>query len=503
MSTFIINNKKIAHNTIALYIRMAFTMLVSFFTTSVALKVLGSQDYGLNNLVGGIVAMFSFINGSMGTAVQRFYSVCIGNGDTSRLKRIFGCGLYVHLIVALLTVSIAEVFAVFFLHKLNIPTDRIFAANIVFQLAIVSMFFNILSVPYAAMLRAREDFIQIAYADIITSILRLAILYFLVVINFDKLIVYASLNFFISIWYILFLIYKARKYKETHTSICRDKEIIREMISFVSLLIFTVLAQLLRDNGIPVLVNLFFGLTLNAAFAISTQVSHLATTFVMSFKQSVVPQLMASWGAGDKHSMCDLINWGTKVTFTLMLIISIPIIFESEIILKLWLDSPPENAYKLVSLAIISINISSYTYFLYQAVHATGKIKLLQCSMSVMYLLNIFLIYILFEVGFNYYFAYYTSIIFSLVQCVINIYAANKYLGLSIKVFCIDVIYRSIIVILITLICVIPIYICISSGLLRLIFVSLVGLVISILASYYVLLTRTERDRLLGLFLSR
>ncbi len=157
-----INSKKIATNTIALYIRLGITMFISFFTARVMLQQLGVEDYGLNNLVGSIVTMFSFINGSMGTAVQRFYSIEIGKGNPERLGRVFGVGLYLHIIVAFITFLIAEIFAVFFLHKMNIPEDRMFAAQIVFQISVISLILNIINVPSAALLRAREMFSKTA-----------------------------------------------------------------------------------------------------------------------------------------------------------------------------------------------------------------------------------------------------------------------------------------------------------------------------------------------------
>ena len=162
-------NNKIAKNTIALYIRMAITMFISFFTTRITLEVLGVEDYGLNNLVSSVVALFSFLNGSMGTAVQRFYSIEIGKGEEERLGRVFGSGLSLHMLVAAITVVLMEVFAIFFLYKLNIPQDRIFAAQVVFQISIISMALNILSVPYTALLRTREEFSKIAIADVMQS----------------------------------------------------------------------------------------------------------------------------------------------------------------------------------------------------------------------------------------------------------------------------------------------------------------------------------------------
>lgn len=499
MSDFVVDKNKIARNTFVLYFRMAFTMVVSFFTTRVTLDVLGSEDYGLNNLVGGVVAMFSFINGSMGTAVQRFYSIAIGEGSVNKLKKVFGCGLYLHIVVAVITLLLAEIFACFFLHKLNIPVDRLGAAQVVFQLAMISMVLNIVNVPYTALLRAREEFSIIAFADIATAILRLIILFLLITFDYDKLVLFAIFNFAISLFNVLFLSFKAKKYEEAHTSICRDKYLIKEMIKFVSLLLFTVLAQILRDNGLTILVNLFFGLTLNAAFAIATQVSHMVSNFVMNFKQVLVPQMMSAWGAGNKSAVHSLINFGTKITFILMLMISIPIIFESEFILNIWLKNPPKYASTLVSLSIASINISSYTYFLYQAVHATGKIKGQQIAISLLFIFNIILIYGAYKFGFNFYYAYYITIVVSIIQCMVNIYYARKYVDLSIKDFFRNNILRSIIVvILIVCVCALIIGI-LESGWLRVVFLCMIEILLCLFLGYTIVLEKSERLKIMNL----
>lgn len=423
---FAINSKKIATNTIALYTRLGVTMIISFFTTRVMLQQLGVEDYGLNNLVASVVSMFSFINGSMGTAVQRFYSIEIGKGNHERLRKVFGVGLYLHIIVAVITVLLTEVFAIFFLHKMNIPPERMFAAQAVFQISIVSLAFNIINVPYAALLRAREMFSKMAMVDIVQAFLRLGVLYLLIHINYDKLIVLSILNLGVTLYYVGSLFFMARRFVETHNWPMRDKELIKQMLTFISMLLATVLAQLLKTKGIVILINLFFGLAINAAYAVAVQVSHIMNTFVMSFKQSMVPQMMSAYGAGDKSAMNRIINIGTKIAFLLMLMVSIPIIFEAQFVLDVWLKNPPEQAARLVVLVLIAINISTFTYFQYQGVHATGKIVAQQVWISSLYGINIVVIYSLFKLGFNYESALYVNMIISAIQCGVNIYYAKK-----------------------------------------------------------------------------
>lgn len=433
---FAIDNQKIAKNTIALYVRLAFTMVIGFITTRVTLQQLGVEDFGLNNLVGSIVAMFSFLNGSMGTAVQRFYSVEIGKGNDDCLKRVFGTGLYLHIWVAFITVFLAEIFAIFFLHKMNIPEERMFAAQVVFQISIFSLGLNVINVPYAALLRAREMFDKTAMLEIIQAILRLGILYLLIIIDSDKLIVLSVLGLIVTVFYVCAICKLALKFDEAHSRPLKDHELIKSMLSFISLLLVTVLSQLAKTQSIVIFVNLFFGLIINAAYAVAVQVSNMVNTFAMSFKQSMIPQMMAACGAGDYKSMHKIINTGTKITFMLMMMISIPVIFESDFLLGIWLKTPPEHSAKLVKLVLVYVNIASFTYFHYQGVHATGNIKSQQIFMSALYIANIILIYVFFKFGASFETALYINMFISLVQCVVNLFFAKLEFNYDIVYFC-------------------------------------------------------------------
>lgn len=498
---FAIDKKKMARNTIVLYLRMAFTMVISFFAARVTLQQLGVEDYGLNNLVGSIVSMLSFINGSMGTAVQRYYCVELGKGNENALKRVFGTGLFLHIIVALITVIIAEVFAVFFLQKMNIPLERMHAAQVVFQVSILSMALNIISVPYAALLRAREMFDKIAVVEIIQAVLRLLILYLLIIIDHDKLITLALLGFGVTAFYIGAMIQMARKFEETHCRPLFDKLLIKEMLSFISLLIITVLCQLLHTQGLVMLINVFFGLIVNAAYAVAMQVSNLVTNFAMNFKQSMIPQMMASYGAKDYKSMHNIINMGTKVSFLLMLMISVPAITEIDFLLKIWLQTPPEYSSSLVVLVLISINISSFTYFFYQGVHATGNLKKQQMWMSGLYLLNIVLVYVLFKLGANFEAALYVNMIISAVQCVVNVIFARNTYQYPIYSFIKEILRPcSITVAIVTIIMMILVY-SLEPSTLRFFLSLLLSESLILLCGYAIVLDYNEREKVKNIFL--
>lgn len=495
---FQINRKKIAKNILTLYVRQAITMFISFFAVRVTLEQLGVEDYGLNNLVGSIVAMFSFINGSMGTAVQRFYSFEIGRENKDRLKRIFGVGLYLHFIVATITLVISEFFALFLLGKMNIPPDRMTAAHVVFQTGVATLVLGVVSVPYSAMLRAREMFSQTALVEIVQAFLRLGVLYLLVILPFDKLVALSLLNFGVSFGGILAFVVMARQFEETHSGPIRDQNLMKEMLKFVSLLILTVLTQLLNTQGIVMLINLFFGLTINAAYAVAAQVQHAINAFVVNFKSSMVPQIVAAYGAGDLKSMHRLIDFGTKVTFLMMLMITLPIIFFTRMILTLWLNNPPMYAAELVMLTLIAINVSSFTYFHYQGVHASGKIVQQQAWMSGLYLLSIAFVFVLFKLGFSFYAAVIVNIVVGVLQVWINLFYARKYIEYSVLNFTKTIVLP---VILVSVFAVGCFYVCsvvANTDCARFVLVMVADIVFLPLISLWVLLNRDERNQVFG-----
>lgn len=480
---------------------MGITMLISFYTTRITLEVLGVDDYGLNNLVASIVSMFGFINGSMGSAVQRFFSVELGKNKDGNLSRFFGTGLYLHIIVAIITFLIAEIFAIFFLAKLNIPKERIFAAQVVFQISAFSLTASILNVPFAALLRAREEFSKVAVFDIIQALLRLGVLFLLYRIDYDKIISLSTLNFGVSLLYLSGITLLATRFKEAKFKIVRDKKIIKKMLNFISMLLITVLSSVLNKQGIVILVNLFFGLTINAAYAIAFQVSNIMETFSMNFKQSVVPQLMVAYGANDKERMNRLMFIGTKITFLLMMLISIPIIFESDFILKLWLKEPPKYASKFTMLILFSANINTFSYFIYQAVHASGKIKKQQILTSASYLLSVITIYLAFKFGGNFYYAVYIPIIFSIIRNWIIVLCAKGTISLDVKYFMIQVVGRCVVLIVFLGIASALAHSSLDESFTRLLFVVVVNTIFIIIGGYYLLFNKMEKETVIKIIL--
>lgn len=438
---FKIDSKKIAKNTLTLYIRQAISMLITFFTVRKTLELLGVVDLGLNNLVGSIVSMFTFVSSSMVTGVQRFLSIEIGRDNKDGLKDIFGVGLYLHLVIALITFFATEIFAFFFLDKMNIPFERLFAAHAVFQFSAISLLLGIMSLPYVALLRAREMFSWTAFVDISQAFLRLGVLYLLVVSPIDKLITLSFFNLCISFAGIVAFVIMAYQFEESHSKPLRDKVLIGKMLKFVSFMTVSGLALLFNTQGVVLLINLFFGLSINAAYAVSIQVQNAVNTFVSNFKASMVPQIMAAYGADDLNSMHRLINFGTKATFLMLLMVTFPIIVSAHWILEIWLEKPPQYAAELVILVLISININSFSYFQNQGVQASGKITQQQMWISSSYLISIAVIYFLFKIGMPFYMAIIVNMVIGILRCYVNLYYAKITYNYSLRDFCKNVLF--------------------------------------------------------------
>jgi len=492
------NNKRIITNTVSLYGRMFITMIISFFTSRLTLQLLGVEDYGLYNLVGGVVMMFNFLNASMGTAVQRFYSIKIGENDPIGLKKVFGAGLFIHIIISIITLFFLEIFAIFFLHRLNIPQERLYAAQIVFQISSASMILNILNVPYAALLRAREAFSKMAILDIVQSFLRLGILLLLARTTYDKLISFSGMSLVITFLYVFAIFLLCRPYEESKLYLCREKNIIKEMFSFTLLMLIGVMSNLLRTNGIPVLVNLFFGLAINAAFAVAGQVTSIIESFTSNFKQSVVPQLMSSFSQ-DRSRSYKLAFSSTKFTFILFLFVAIPCIFETDYLLLFWLKTPPEHSSLLVKLSVINSIIYTFPYFVTQSIHASGKIKRLQVFTVVLNIITVFIIWITLKLGASFTSVMVVSILFSVSYNIINLYYAKKEFDFNVGKFVLDVVLKCLGVFVIVGICIWLFKGLFDEGLVRLILTSLLGILLSIIVGYTICLNGDERFFIRGI----
>ncbi len=395
------NNKRIAKNTIALYTRQILVMLVTLYTSRVILNTLGVSDFGIYNVVGGVVTMFSFITGTMASASQRYIAYDIAKKDAARTKETFSLIMLSYMMLALLFLLLAESVAVWFLNtKMNIPPDRMEAANWVLQFSVLSFLMTIFQMPYLSMCIAKEHMNVYAYVSIAEAVLRLLIVYLLMISDYDKLKVYAVLMFLTTV--IIFSLYRGycrRKFSESHYTLFYDKRRFIELTSFAWWNMIGALANVLRSQGINILLNIFFTPVVNAARGIAFQVNNAIINFSNNFYTAVKPQIVKNYAVGNGDKMNELIIRSSRFAYYLILLISLPIFLNTEQILTLWLKTPPEYSVLFVKIITINVLLEVFSMPLAAGMQATGNIKAYQLTISVLYLFVIPVSYLLLKLG--------------------------------------------------------------------------------------------------------
>ncbi len=435
------NNKRIAKNTIALYFRQILVMLVSLYTSRVILQVLGVEDFGIYNVVGGIVAMFSFITGTLGSASQRFLAYDMANGDAVKLRQTFSLILMSYFILIVITVLLSESIAVWFLNThMMIPLDRMYAANWVLQFSILTFCFHILQAPYMSVIIAHEKMNVYAYVSIVEVVLKLAIVYMLQIFAYDKLIAYAILMCLSSCSiYLFYYLYCRRKFTESRYLFYYDRKELKSLCSYAWWNVIGSLAIILRSQGINVLLNMFFNPAINAARGIAYQVNTAVTSFYTNFYTAVRPQIVKSYATGDNEKMLSLISNSSRYAYFLILIIILPLMFYAQDILAIWLKTPPELTDIFMQTVLVSALIETLSMPLVSGMQAANKIKEIQLTVSMLYLLNIPVSYILLRMGLPAITPMYVNIALILIAFVPRLWLAHSILGLSLRRYAGDV----------------------------------------------------------------
>lgn len=404
------SNKRIAKNTVLLYFRMLFTMAVSLYTSRIVLATLGVEDYGIYNVVGGIVVVLSFLNGAMAGATQRFLNVELGRRDYVRLHKVFSTSVIIHSGVAGAIILLAETIGVWFLNtQMNIAGGRMTAANWVFQFSIIAFIFNVISVPYNACIIAHERMSAFAYISVLEVVLKLVIVYVLTLASFDKLIFYAFLIMCVGI--VIRIVYNM--YCNRHFDECRrigwriDKPLMKSMLSFSGWTIFGNLGFIFHTQGIAILMNIFFGVAVNAAQGIANQVNGVVKNFVQNFLTALNPQVVKSYAAGELDGMHRLILRGCRVAFFLVAFFVIPLTLEAPAILGIWLKEVPGYTVIFVRLVLFITLFDCFSGLLATAQGATGKIKYYQMTLTTIGFLHLPLSWLCFHWGYEPYSAMY------------------------------------------------------------------------------------------------
>ncbi len=456
------DTRRIAQNTLMLYFRQILIMAVSLYTVRVVLNVLGAEDYGIYNVVAGVVTMFGFLSGAMATASQRYFSFDLGQGNTEHLKTTFSVTFQIYLLLALVIVLLAETAGLWFVNsKLVIPEERMTAANCIYQAAIVSFLLTLITTPYMASIIAHENMNVYAYVSIVEVALKLGIVFLLKALAFDKLIVYGVLLATVALINTsIYRFYCRKHYAECKAKFVKDVALFKEIVSYSGWNLFGSVAGVFKNQLINILLNIYFGAGVNAARGIAMQVNGAVASFANNFTTALRPQIIKSYASSDRDNCFRLVFRGSKFSFFMMYIFALPLCLEMNLVLKLWLKNPPEYASIFTCLAIAESVLISVSYSLMTLSQATGKIKLYQGVVGGILLLNLPIAWIFLKLGFS---AYVVMLIAIAVESVafISRLCITKYLaGLSIRKFMKNTVFPCILVAIIS--SVLPAYFCLN-----------------------------------------
>ena len=394
-------NKRIAKNTLVLYVRMLFTMGISLFTSRVILQTLGVEDYGISSVVGGVISMFTFINAAMVSSTQRYLNFELVRGDANQLRSVFSTSLQIHALIALAIIVLSETVGLWFLNeKLVIPEARMTAAMWVYQCSILSCAVSIMSTPYNAVIVAHEKMSAFAYISILDVSLKLLVVYLLVVLPFDKLIILAILNLLVQLFIrYIYTIYCHRHFPESYFQFRFNKTLFKEMFGFAGWSFWGNLAAILYTQGLNMMLNIFFGPIVNAARGIAVQVQSAVQQFVGGFQTALNPQITKNYASNNLPQMHSLMFRSARFSFLLLFFLSLPVLMETNFILTLWLKTVPDDAVIFTQIMICISLIYTTANPCIIANQATGKVKIYQMVVGGILLLILPISYVVLKLG--------------------------------------------------------------------------------------------------------
>lgn len=489
------NNRRIAKNAFLLYFRMLFMMVVSLFTSRVILNTLGVEDYGIYNVVGGVIGMFGFINSSMSSATQRYITFALGNGNEKCLQTVFSTTLQIHTLISVLIIILGETIGLWFLYnKMQIPADRMDAAFWVLQSSIISTVIMILSVPYNADIIAHEKMSAFAYISVLEVVLKLAIVYMLIVFSFDKLILYAFLLLAVQILVrFCYSIYCNRHFKESKYRHIWDKVLFKEMAYFAMWSLFGNLSAVLFTQGLNILLNVFFGPVVNAARAVAVQVQNAVQQFVGGFQTAINPQIMKTYAQNEIPEMHKLMYRSARFSFFFLFLLSLPVLFETKFILAVWLKTVPEHTVTFLRIMICTSLIYTTANPMIIANQATGKIKRYQVVCGTILISILPISYMLLKWGYPAYSVFIVHFFIEGVAQVARMIMLRPLIGIGIKDYLINIYFKVAIVVLSSVILPSIVYIFMHDGLLRFIVVGIVCVTFVSVSVYILGLSKNEK----------
>ena len=489
------NNKRIAKNTLLLYFRMLLMMFVTLFTSRVVLDKLGVTDYGIYKVVGGVVAMLGFLNSSMSNAVQRYLSFEIGKNNEAGVNRIFNVSLFAHVGIAVFVFVVMEIVGVWYLNThMNIPAERMDAANWVLQCSIFTTLFTIVQVPYNAIIISKEQMGIYAYISILEVVLKLLVVYMLAIGNFDKLKLYSVLIMVVTIGIVMiYRFYCTRKYKEAKFKFIKDWNLLKQIVGFASWNMLGELAWVFTGQGVNIILNSFFGPVVNAARGLAEQVNGAVNRFVANFQTAVNPQLIKNYASDQLGEMKTLLFRSTRFSYYLLLALSLPIILKMDFILHLWLKEVPDYTTGFCQLVLVSSLVSTLSNLLAQVARAYGKIRNYQIIVSIFLFLNFPLSYIVLKFGGSPLSTMFVNIGINAMLLFVRLRLTNRMIQMTYGSFIRNVLFPVIIVTAVALVIPLTIYFMLDNSIISFIIVCLVSFVSVGVSTYALGMNANER----------
>lgn len=423
-------------------------MLVGLYTSRILMSQLGVVDFGIYNVVGSIVVLLGFLNATLSLSTQRFINYELGNGNYERLTKVYSSSIVIHVILALLVLAFAETVGLWFLNtKMSIPSDRLTAANYVYQFSILSAMLTLTMVPHTATIIAHEHMKSYATIGIIDVLLRFGVACLLYVVNSDKLIVYGLAMFIVvAVDYSMYFLYCKRNFVECRFFFSKDKRLYKSMLAFSGWNIFSSISMVLNGHVVGIILNMFFGPVVNAARGISNQVNGAVSGFVSNFQVAVNPRIIQSYASNEKGVFYRLVNQSAKMSFFLLLVLVVPIWINIDVILKVWLGVVPQYAGDFCRIVFISSLINTFSLPLATAANANGNIKLFQTACGIFEIMNIPLSYVLLRYGCPPVAVYYLALTIVVITLFVRLIVLRRLITLNIYQFLVKVFARAILV---------------------------------------------------------
>lgn len=440
--------KRMAKNAGMLYFRMLLTMAVALYTSRVILQTLGVEDFGIYNVVAGFVTMLGFLHGAMSSATQRFLAFELGQSGENDVRGIFSMSMNIHILIAVIVLVVGETLGLWFVRtQMTIPIDRMFAAEWVFHLSLVSFMVTIISVPYNALIIAHEQMSIFAAVSILDVTLKLLIVFMLGWFGMDKLILYGLLS--LTVVFIIFVVYRRyckSKFVESRFRLYWDKELFNTMLSYTGWNLWGSIASVMSAQGINILLNIFFGPAVNAARAVAMQAAAALNQFVQNIQVAINPQIIKSYASNDIAYMHNLVITGAKYNYLLLLFLSMPVLINAELILELWLKNVPDYSAIFLKLVTINILVDSISAPLMTAAQATGKVKAYQSIVGGLLLFNVPISYFILKSGGGPESAIYVGIFISITALIARLIILKVIVSLPVKTYVKNVVLRCFIV---------------------------------------------------------